>query len=238
MKKTVITALATTIAAGVLLAPSADAATGIYKNCKTFNTKYPTGVARSVTEAEAAVARRMVVPTVNRKVYAKARKANKRLGSPADGVLCEVKAPVTPPSAPRDVTSSLGATRAAYLQWNNPESDGNADITAFIVRGPGSITVNGNKATVSGLEPDTEYTFEVVAVNAAGEGEVAMFTVRTKAEAVATPAPTAAAPSATRYANCTAARAAGVTPIRRDTNPTLYAANRHLDRDGDGIACE
>lgn len=43
---------------------------------------------------------------------------------------------------------------------------------------------------------------------------------------------------AVRYANCTAARAAGVTPIRRATNPTLYAANRHMDRDGDGIACE
>ena len=41
-----------------------------------------------------------------------------------------------------------------------------------------------------------------------------------------------------RYANCTAARAAGVTPIRRATNPTLYAANRHMDRDGDGVACE
>ncbi len=41
-----------------------------------------------------------------------------------------------------------------------------------------------------------------------------------------------------RYANCAAARAAGVTPIRRGTNPTLYAANRHMDRDGDGVACE
>ena len=44
--------------------------------------------------------------------------------------------------------------------------------------------------------------------------------------------------SAVRYANCTAARAAGVTPIRRATNPALYAANRHMDRDDDGIACE
>lgn len=38
------------------------------------------------------------------------------------------------------------------------------------------------------------------------------------------------------YANCSAARAAGVTPIRRGTK--LYAANRDLDRDGDGVACE
>jgi hypothetical protein len=38
------------------------------------------------------------------------------------------------------------------------------------------------------------------------------------------------------YLNCAAARAAGVAPIRRGT--TLYGANRRLDRDGDGIACE
>lgn len=41
-----------------------------------------------------------------------------------------------------------------------------------------------------------------------------------------------------RYQNCTAARAAGVTPIRKSTEPALYAANRHMDRDGDGVACE
>jgi hypothetical protein len=43
-------------------------------------------------------------------------------------------------------------------------------------------------------------------------------------------------PGVRSFANCTAARAAGVTPIRRGTR--LYAANRRLDRDGDGIACE
>ena len=36
------------------------------------------------------------------------------------------------------------------------------------------------------------------------------------------------------YRNCTAARAAGVAPIRRGEKG--YA--RHLDRDNDGIACE
>lgn len=41
---------------------------------------------------------------------------------------------------------------------------------------------------------------------------------------------------ATSYRTCTDARAAGVTPIRAGT--PLYDANRHLDRDGDGTACE
>ena len=38
------------------------------------------------------------------------------------------------------------------------------------------------------------------------------------------------------FANCTAARAAGVTPIQRGT--PYYAANPRLDRDHDGVACE
>ena len=38
------------------------------------------------------------------------------------------------------------------------------------------------------------------------------------------------------YANCAAARAAGVTPIQRGTPD--YAANPRLDRDHDGVACE
>ena len=36
------------------------------------------------------------------------------------------------------------------------------------------------------------------------------------------------------YANCTAVRAAGKAPIRRGEP----GYDRHLDRDGDGIACE
>jgi len=41
-----------------------------------------------------------------------------------------------------------------------------------------------------------------------------------------------------RFFNCTGARAVQVTPIRRDTNPDLYALNTHLDGDKDGVACE
>jgi hypothetical protein len=48
--------------------------------------------------------------------------------------------------------------------------------------------------------------------------------------------PTATTGGVRVFANCTAARAAGVTPILRGT--PLYGANTRLDRDGDGIACE
>ena len=47
------------------------------------------------------------------------------------------------------------------------------------------------------------------------------------------------APSdAVEYGNCTEARAAGVTPIIQVVNPELYEVNSHMDRDGDGVACE
>jgi hypothetical protein len=59
----------------------------------------------------------------------------------------------------------------------------------------------------------------------------------TAARAPAPVPPTTAAPAAppaVSYANCTAVRAAGRAPIHR--GEPGYAA--HLDRDGDGVACE
>ncbi|KUI09581.1 calcium-binding protein [Mycolicibacterium acapulense] len=50
----------------------------------------------------------------------------------------------------------------------------------------------------------------------------------------ATAAGAAAASADTYYKNCSAAREAGVTPILQGQDG--YA--EHLDRDGDGIACE
>ena len=41
-----------------------------------------------------------------------------------------------------------------------------------------------------------------------------------------------------KYSSCAKAKAAGVTPIIKSTNPELYAKNSHLDRDKDGRACE
>ena len=43
---------------------------------------------------------------------------------------------------------------------------------------------------------------------------------------------------AVKYSTCAKARAAGVTPIVRSKDKTLYALNKALDRDKDGVACE
>jgi hypothetical protein len=52
------------------------------------------------------------------------------------------------------------------------------------------------------------------------------------------PSPSAVSGDPVKFASCAAARAAGAAPIARADNPALYQANRRLDGDGDGIACE
>lgn len=230
--------------------PTASAANNPYKNCKTFHAKYPKGIARSTIEATAVASKGYEQAKVNRRVYAKARKANKRLGTPADGVICEVPLPVTAPSEVRNLTarpSTLSAPQTSmFLSWEAPASDGNSAITAYQVSDGTQVLrtslagPNGVVTTylMKGLSPGATYTFTVTAINEAGEGPAASVSGTTEPEAAPTPTPTTPSSSATRYSNCTAAKAAGVTPIRRDTNPALYAANTHLDRDKDGVACE
>ncbi len=52
------------------------------------------------------------------------------------------------------------------------------------------------------------------------------------------PTPTPSGIKLFKFANCTAAKAAGVAPIRKSTNPGLYEINASLDRDKDGVACD
>jgi hypothetical protein len=71
-----------------------------------------------------------------------------------------------------------------------------------------------------------------------GRVRVRVVPTRKAATATPSPSPTAEQRSADRrvFANCDAARAAGAAPLQRGT--AEYEANPHLDRDGDGVACE
>ena len=76
-----------------------------------------------------------------------------------------------------------------------------------------------------------------------GKARVVVSTTSTQRTPATTSARKTANPTRTRpsgtghvYANCTAARGAGASPVRRGTPD--YNANPQLDRDGDGIACE
>ena len=66
----------------------------------------------------------------------------------------------------------------------------------------------------------------------------ATFSMTSVILASATPTPTRNKPAPIKYKNCTEAKAAGVTPILRSTDPELYALNTALDGDKDGDACE
>lgn len=63
-------------------------------------------------------------------------------------------------------------------------------------------------------------------------------TVTPTSTGTVTPTPSKTKPAPVKYKNCTEARAAGVTPIRKETDPELYALNTALDGDKDGDACE
>jgi hypothetical protein len=70
-----------------------------------------------------------------------------------------------------------------------------------------------------------------------GSGRVEVQVRPTREAATATPTPVEPRLANGRvFTNCDAARASGAAPLQRGT--ANYAANPHLDRDGDGVACE
>lgn len=81
--------------------------------------------------------------------------------------------PYTVPGAPTAVTATASATRnQATVSFTAPASDGYSLITGYIVTAsPGGLTASGSISplTVTGLTAGTDYTFTVVATNAAGD---------------------------------------------------------------------
>ena len=206
-----------------------------YASCAALNVVYPFGVAATPVAADAIAAARFVRPTTNKRLY----NLNIRLDSPRNGTVCEVAIPIAPPDQVVGLRVIGQTSDRVELSWSAPTKDGGSPITGYKVSGIGGVaTVTGTTAVITGLTPGSSYTFSVSAVNVAGESIPSGVSAATPAAPPSTLASAAPSGASTRYANCTAARAAGVTPIRRDTNPDLYAANKSLDRDGDGVACD
>lgn len=90
--------------------------------------------------------------------------------------------PITVPDAPTALVADSGDTEAV-LKWKSPSNNGGAAITGYNVRqatsasgpwtdGPAgcAANVNGLTCTATGLTNDTEYYFQVRAVNSEGAG--------------------------------------------------------------------
>ncbi|MXW34697.1 MAG: hypothetical protein F4Z60_03605, partial [Chloroflexi bacterium] len=88
------------------------------------------------------------------------------------------RAEATAPSAPRNLAAEPGDT-VVRITWDPPADDGGSDLTGYQIRGglrTSWLTVSASEtgpANFSSLENGREYTFEVRAGNASGEGPIA-----------------------------------------------------------------
>jgi hypothetical protein len=96
---------------------------------------------------------------------------------------------VTPPSAPQSVQAEFD-DGAVVLNWESPDETGGAEIDEYrVYRSDGGqrellTTTEGNEAVDGDVTRDGEYSYQVVAVNDAGEGAPSM------GETVSIPEPT------------------------------------------------
>jgi hypothetical protein len=74
------------------------------------------------------------------------------------------------PGSPTSVSASPTSVNSATVTWVAPSFVGEAPITSYVVEGGGSVSITGTTATVTGLSPNTSYTFTVQAVNSVGGG--------------------------------------------------------------------
>ena len=110
-------------------------------------------------------------------------------GSPSE---VETAIPITVPNAPTIGTATSGNAQAS-VTFIAPGSDGGSAITGYTVTSnPGGITASGASSpiTVTGLTNGVEYTFTVIATNAAGNSDLS------EASNSVTPATTPNAPTA------------------------------------------
>lgn len=107
-------------------------------------------------------------------------------------------------------------------------------VTSTARATPPTTTVTQTATTTASAEP-TPVAEPVADPAAAQPPAESVYTPAPRTTYAPAPAPVAEpAPQSTYYKNCTAVRAAGAAPIYR--GQAGYAS--HLDRDGDGVACE
>ena len=115
-------------------------------------------------------------------------------GTAASANETPVAAPAQVPGQPRNLDADAGDGQVT-LTWTAPLDDGGADIDRYEYRHAQGISVPANttwlpagdgetrQQTVTGLDNDRQYTFEVRAANSAGEGRAASIQTRPAANA-------------------------------------------------------
>lgn len=97
-----------------------------------------------------------------------------------------------PPSAPNHPVVTIDGL-SANVSWQAPATNGGLPITSYTVTSSpnGSCTTTGTTCTINDLQPETTYSFSIVASNSSGSGTAATSGGHTTAASPAAPTATA-----------------------------------------------
>ena len=101
----------------------------------------------------------------------------------------------TPPMSPTGLTATTASSSVINLSWTAPASNGGSAITGYMVErsadgGTSWTTIAGNTGTTattyadSGLQPNTNYTYRVSAINAVGVSDPSVTASSTTGQAL------------------------------------------------------
>jgi hypothetical protein len=139
-----------------------------FRNCAAISKDYPTGVARSVSAANAALRAGFERPAVRKNIY----QANIRLDRKKSGTVCLVA--IQPPTEVMDyrVQPSPGTGEPSiWVRWKPPATGTGPFVYDIFLDGQLAKTEDRfDFAFFYNLAPSTTYTVEVLARNIAGPG--------------------------------------------------------------------
>jgi hypothetical protein len=154
---------------------------------------------------------------------------------------------LTDPRALIAVTASLNRQKSDQdpSTWMPPENKCLYVSNWIAIKVRYSLTVDSAEAnaltslvTQCNITSITAFSLPAYAVTAGINPITLVSPTQAPTQSVVEPTPAPKVKKAVKYSTCAKARAAGVTPIVRSKNQTLYNLNRGLDRDKDGVACE